>query len=167
VSGTAALPGVALRLDVNGTRHDVSVPAGATLLAVVRDDLGLTGTKEACGRGECGACTMLVAGAPVMSCLVLAARVRGPVTTIEGLAQESADLRAALADTGGAQCGFCTPGQVVRAAALLREGGAVSDEAGLRRRLSGNICRCTGYDGIVDAIVRVAAQRSAAARRAS
>jgi aerobic-type carbon monoxide dehydrogenase small subunit (CoxS/CutS family) len=161
------MTGAALRLEVNGVRHEVSAPLAATLLDVVRGRLGLTGTKEACGRGECGACTMLVNGLPVMSCLLLAARVRGPVTTIEGLTDESADLRAALADTGGAQCGFCTPGQVVRASALLREGGILSDEAGLRRRLSGNICRCTGYDGIVEAVVRVAAQRGTTRRRAS
>ncbi len=157
----------ALRLDVNGVRHEVSVPVASTLLEVVRGRLGLTGTKEACGRGECGACTMLVAGVPVMSCLLLAARVRGAVTTIEGLAEESADLRAVLGDTGGAQCGFCTPGQVVRAVALLREEGVLTDEADLRRRLSGNICRCTGYDGIMEAIVRVAAHRATTRRRAS
>ena len=161
------MEGAGLRLDVNGVRHEVRAPVAATLLDVVRSHLGLTGTKQACGRGECGACTMLVAGVPVMSCLLLAAQVRGAVTTIEGLAEESADVRAALADTGGAQCGFCTPGQVVRAVALLRDAVVVRDETALRRQLSGNLCRCTGYDGIVNAIVRVAAQRHVTRGRAS
>src|SRR4051812_21166297 len=106
-------------LKVNGTERAVECVGAAALLEVLRGPLGLRGTKEACGRGECGACTVLVDGVPVMACLTLAAQVRGDVTTIEGLAAESSDLRAAFADCGAFQCGFCTPGQIVNATALL------------------------------------------------
>lgn len=128
------------------------------LLDVVRDRFGLTGAKEACGRGECGACTVLVDGVPVVSCITLATRVTGEVTTIEGLADEAAPLRAAFADCGAFQCGFCTPGQIVRGTALLRAG-LPADDGALRREMSGNVCRCTGYTGIIDALR--AAERAA------
>jgi aerobic-type carbon monoxide dehydrogenase small subunit (CoxS/CutS family) len=121
------------------------------LLDVLRDRLGLTGTKEACGRGECGACTVLIDGRPVLSCIALAARVTGQVETIEGLADESRPLREAFADRGAFQCGFCTPGQIVRGVSLLRAGFPATD-AELRRAISGNICRCTGYGAIVEAL---------------
>ena len=150
------------RLIVNGAAVEIDAAPGARLLDVLRDRLGLTGTKEACGRGECGACTVLVDGRPVMSCLALLATVRGSVTTIEGLAQDNTDLREAFADCGAFQCGFCTPGQIVRAAALLGEDWPASAEARerfVRQRLSGNICRCTGYAGIVEAVLRTAARR--------
>jgi aerobic-type carbon monoxide dehydrogenase small subunit (CoxS/CutS family) len=137
-------------LTVNGRPIEIGVEPDDRLLDVLRDRLGLLGTKEACGRGECGACTVLVRGRPVMSCLVLAARVDS-VETIEGLREEARALREAFADTGAFQCGFCTPGQIVRGVALLREG-LPADEQALRREISGNICRCTGYSGIVRAL---------------
>ena len=130
------------------------------LLDVLRDRLGLTGTKEGCGRGECGACTVLIHGAPVLSCITLAARVRGGVETVEGVAENAQDLAGAFADFGGFQCGFCTPGQIVRGEALLRQG-LPPDEADLRRAISGNVCRCTGYNGIIDALRRCELERSA------
>jgi aerobic-type carbon monoxide dehydrogenase small subunit (CoxS/CutS family) len=129
------------------------------LLDVLRDELGLTGTKDACGRGECGACTVLIDGRPVLACITLARRVTGHVQTVEGLADEHADLRAEFAATAGFQCGFCTPGQLVRAVALLRSGLPEDDDT-LRREMSGNICRCTGYQGIVEALRRTAAART-------
>ena len=138
---------------VNGTVHvdqDRLAP-GTRLIDVLREQLGLTGTKEGCGRGECGACTVLVDGRPVLSCIQLAVRVTGEVETVEGLAEESRPLRQAFARRAAFQCGFCTPGQIVRGTALLRRGLPVT-EGELRRALSGNICRCTGYQGIVDAL---------------
>ena len=149
-------------LQVNGFSHQISVVPGTPLLQVLREALGLTGTKEACGRGECGACTVLLDGKPVLSCLALVDITHGNVTTIEGLADTAADLRRAFADFGAFQCGFCTPGQIVCATALLAEEWPErSDEVErfVRRRMSGNICRCTGYTGIVDAILHVRAAR--------
>ncbi|GAA4987945.1 xanthine dehydrogenase subunit E [Yinghuangia aomiensis] len=124
-------------LTVNGSPHDVPVEPGDRLLDVLRGPLGLTGTKEACGVGECGACTVLLDGRPVMSCLTPAFRVTGEVTTVEGVAAAAPGLCRAFADEGGFQCGFCTPGQLVAA-----YGGA--DPAG-------TLCRCTGYAGIMRA----------------
>ena len=143
-----------LDLEVNGRRHELEVSPGERLLDVLRERLGLLGSKEGCGRGECGACTVLVAGRPTLSCITLAGRVRGSVETVEGLAEEAASLREAFADHGAFQCGFCTPGQIVRGVSLLREG-LPADEGSLRRLVSGNICRCTGYVGIVDALRQV------------
>lgn len=150
-------------LVINGRMVDVTVPAGTRLLDLLRDTLHLTGTKEACGRGECGACTVLIDGRPMASCLALVDTTDGAVTTIEGLATAFADLRQAFADHGAFQCGFCTPGQIVRAAALFAEewpASLVEREAFIRHRMSGNICRCTGYTGIVDAILAVADARA-------
>jgi aerobic-type carbon monoxide dehydrogenase small subunit (CoxS/CutS family) len=162
------MPSIHVALHVNGERHDLEIAPGDTLLAVLRDGLGLTGAKEACGRGECGSCTVLVDGVAVLSCVQLACLVRGNVTTVEGLTEECRDLREAFADTGGFQCGFCTSGQIVRAAALLRSDLPTDRneaERVVRYQISGNICRCTGYNGIVDAILAVAAQRRLSADR--
>lgn len=143
---------------VNGEQvHEVSFAPDERLLDVLRGRLGLTGTKEACGRGECGACTVLVGGRPVLSCITLAGRVQDRVETIEGLAEEARGLRAAFADRGAFQCGFCTPGQIVRGVSLLREGLPTRDLE-LRHALAGNICRCTGYVGIVQALRDAEAQ---------
>jgi aerobic-type carbon monoxide dehydrogenase small subunit (CoxS/CutS family) len=149
-------------LVVNGEEVLAGVEFGPDelLLDVLRDRLGLTGTKEGCGRGECGACTVLVQGAPVLSCITLASRVEGQVETVESVAEEAEDLAGAFADLGGFQCGFCTPGQIVRGQALLREGLPAADDD-LRRAISGNICRCTGYNGIIDALRRTEFERSA------
>jgi len=151
-----------LSLVINGLRQEFDAQDGATLLEILRERLGLTGTKEACGRGECGACTVQIGGVPHLACITLAALVAEPVTTIEGLAAEWTDLRRAFAEHGGFQCGFCTAGQIVHAAAILTEGlpeNAAEAESVLRHRLSGNICRCTGYAGIVDAVMSVARAR--------
>jgi aerobic-type carbon monoxide dehydrogenase small subunit (CoxS/CutS family) len=146
---------------VNNVQHvdERSLPAAMRLLDLLREQLGLTGTKEACGRGECGACTVLVDGKPALACITLARRVSGHVETIEGVADEAADLRASFADSAAFQCGFCTPGQVVRGVSLLR-GGVPPDERQLREAISGNICRCTGYQGIVNAIRDTARARA-------
>jgi len=144
-------------LEVNGQRHDLEVRPGERLLDVLRDRLALLGSKEGCGRGECGACTVLIEGRPVLSCITLAVRVRGSVETIEGVAEEAWALREAFADHGAFQCGFCTPGQIVRGVSLLRDGLPEDDHA-LRRMMSGNVCRCTGYVGIMAALRQV--QRS-------
>ncbi len=144
---------------VNGRAAEVEFAPGDSLLHVLRERLRLTGAKEACGRGECGACTVLVDGVSVMSCVMLASLVRGEVTTPEGLADEARDLREAFADAGAFQCGYCTPGQIVRASALLREGGRL-DERTVRERMSGNVCRCTGYTQIVDAVLTTARRRA-------
>jgi aerobic-type carbon monoxide dehydrogenase small subunit (CoxS/CutS family) len=151
-------------LVVNRAHHRVQVEPMTTLLEVLRNQLGLVGAKEACGRGECGACTVLVGGATVNACVTLALRVRAPVVTVEGLADRFVDLRQAFADNGAFQCGFCTPGMIVRAAWLVEffTGPWSRDE--IRRQLAGNVCRCTGYQGIVDAILATRAAREATAR---
>lgn len=151
-------------LVVNGRR--VLAASSRTLASVLRDDLDLTAAKVACGRGECGACTVLVHGRPTMACVTAAGLVRGPVETLEALADEVTDLREEFADTGAFQCGFCTPGQLVHAAALARRAEelvAQDDVPGaVRARLSGNICRCTGYQAITGAVCSVLERRAAA-----
>lgn len=154
---------VPVALRVNGTLHVVQTPVHRTLLDLLRDTFGLTGTKESCREGACGACTVLLDGRPVTACLVLAASADGrSVVTIEGVAGDGAlhPVQEALVACGGVQCGYCTPGVVLSAVALLAE---VADptEAQIRRALSGNLCRCTGYAKIVEA-VQVAARRLAA-----
>jgi aerobic-type carbon monoxide dehydrogenase small subunit (CoxS/CutS family) len=158
-----------VRVRVNGERHDGPANASVTLAELLREELGLTSVKTACGLGECGACTVLVDGCPVLACVTLAARTHGEVTTAEGLAGtgEADDLRAAFAEYGAFQCGFCTPGHVVHAAALLRRGlPQPADEQArfVREQLCGNLCRCTGYGAIVAAVCATAARRVAAAR---
>jgi carbon-monoxide dehydrogenase small subunit len=156
-----------LRLEVNGERHDVVVEAGRTLLEVLRDDLGLTGTKTNCLAAECGVCTVLLDGLAVNACLVLAATARGrAITTIEGLARDGQlhPLQQAFIDHGAVQCGYCIPGMIMAAAGFLAEHPApTSDEA--REALAGNLCRCTGYGKIIDAVTD-AARRMATPGRA-
>ena len=156
------------RLTVNGTPAEVDVPGMRRLLDVLREDLALTGTKEGCGEGECGACTVLIDGAPVDACLVPVCQVAGAdVRTVEGLAAPASDpaeaaaldpLQVAFLKTGGAQCGICTPGMLMAARAYLDAGGGPDDDA-IREAIAGNLCRCTGYTKIVDAIMLVAADR--------
>jgi carbon-monoxide dehydrogenase small subunit len=150
-----------LAVSVNGDPYRREVAPDATLLDVLREDLGLTGTKWGCKTGDCGACTVLVAGEPVVSCLQLAQQVQGrEITTVEGLGRdgELGDLQAAFVRNGAAQCGFCTPGMIVAAEALLRHNAAPT-EAEVREALAGNLCRCTGYNKIVDAVLEVARTR--------
>ena len=150
---------VQLRLNLNGEEAEVSFAPYKTLLEVLREDLGLTGTKHGCELGECGACTVLVDGTPVLSCLQLAVECEGrSVETIEGLARGNAlhPLQAAFADHGGSQCGYCTPGVIMTAKALLGEEPNPSRDR-IREATSGNLCRCTGYNQIVESIEVAAA----------
>jgi carbon-monoxide dehydrogenase small subunit len=145
---------IAVTFTLNGEKRSFQVPAGRRLLDLLRDDAGLTGTKEGCGAGECGACTVLLDGRPVTSCLVLAASVEGcEVVTVEGLGGAAGHLhpfQRALVDTGGVQCGFCTPGVAVTGAAIVALD--VADPAEQARLLAGNLCRCTGYTKIFAAL---------------
>ena len=145
-------------LSVNGVPYPVELEPGTSLLAAVRDVVGLTGAKEGCDDSECGACMMLLDGKPVNSCSYLALQAEGSdVTTVEGLAKgdELSPLQAAFLEHGGVQCGFCTPGMLISATALLEDNRAPSADE-VRIALSGNLCRCTGYDGIVRAVLAVA-----------
>ena len=145
-------------INVNGTGHQVDVDGDIPLLWVLRDVLGMTGTKFGCGIGQCGACTVHVNGKRVLSCLTLAAQCEGyAVTTIEGLAPPgtSHPLQDAFVARDGFQCGFCTPGQIMSASALIGEGRAGSDDE-IREFMSGNLCRCGAYPNIVAAIRDVA-----------
>ena len=160
---------LSLSFTVNGRKRSVRVPPMKRLLDVLREDCGLTGTKEGCGEGECGACTVLVDGAPVNSCLVPVAQAAGTrIVTVEGLAKGPALslLQRAFVERGGTQCGICTPGILVTSHALLaRTKGRVPSEDEVRVALAGNLCRCTGYQKIVDA-VRAAAKLPAKPKRA-
>ena len=150
---------------VNGDPVEVEAPGMRRLLDVLREDLALTGTKEGCGEGECGACTVLLDGAAVDSCLVPVCQVAGArVATVEGLATEAPEgrvldpLQTAFLEAGGAQCGICTPGMLMAARAYLDAGGG-PDEAAIRTAIAGNLCRCTGYTKIVEAIAIAAGGR--------
>ena len=139
-----------MKLLVNGQEHVVDVPVGTSLAGVLRERIGLTGTKIACNEGHCGACTVMVDGAPVLSCITLVHAVEGEVTTIEGLRDHP--LVAAFVRADAVQCGFCTPGQVVSAAALVAANPEpTSDE--IRHAMAGNICRCGTYPKIEEAIL--------------
>ena len=149
-----------IRFTVNGRQVERETDAQTRLLDLLREDLALTGTKEGCGEGECGACTVLIDGRAVNSCLVLAPQVDGKsVLTIEGLAKGAAlhPIQQAFVETGGVQCGFCTPGFIMSTYALLQENPSPSDDE-ILTALEGNLCRCTGYTKIVEA-VRTAAER--------
>ena len=149
---------------VNGDPVEVTAAGSRRLLDVLREDLGLTGTKEGCGEGECGACSVLVDGAVVDACLVPVSQVRGAsVATVEGLARDDAlnALQQAFLETGGAQCGICTPGMLMAGEAFLASGAEPSDE-NIREAIAGNLCRCTGYIKIIDAIALAARRRGPA-----
>ncbi|MEZ4588971.1 MAG: (2Fe-2S)-binding protein [Gemmatimonadales bacterium] len=140
-------------LTVNGGSRTLEVAVGATLLDLLRDQLGLTGAKRGCDRGECGACTVLLDGRPALSCLTLAVSIDGStVTTIEGVgAEEPHPLQTAFVEHDALQCGFCTPGQIMAGIACLESGASDSDER-VRAWMSGNLCRCAAYPQIVAAI---------------
>jgi aerobic carbon-monoxide dehydrogenase small subunit len=145
---------VALNITVNGEKHQLEVDPQRTLLEVIRQELGLTGAKEGCGVGECGACTVLLNGRPVDSCLVLALQAEGAdIVTIEGLARDGQPdpLQSAFVENGAVQCGFCTPGMILTSKALLDQSANPGRDE-IKQALAGNFCRCTGYNKIVDAV---------------
>ena len=149
---------VHLELTVNGETQQVSFPPYKTLLEVLREDLNLTGTKHGCELGECGACAVLIDGQPVLACLELAVQCEGrAIQTIEGLAEGTTlhPLQAAFADVGGSQCGYCTSGMLMTAKALLDKEPAPSRER-IKEALSGNLCRCTGYQQIWESVEEAA-----------
>jgi carbon-monoxide dehydrogenase small subunit len=149
---------IAITVTVNGRAHQMMVAPQETLLKLLRERLLLTGTKESCGEGECGACTVIVDGRAVNSCLVLAAEADGcEVLTIEGLAQndELEPLQQAFIDAGAVQCGFCTPGMIMSARALLAQNPRPTEQE-VKDALCGNLCRCTGYTRIVSAVLAAA-----------
>ena len=143
-----------IRFILNGEKKEFETPADRRVVDLLREDLGLTGTKESCGMGECGACTILVDGMTRLSCLMLAAQVQGrSITTIEGLGSKEIlhPVQKAFVEKGAVQCGFCIPGMVLASVDLLREHSVPTREE-IREGLVGNLCRCTGYQKIVDAV---------------
>jgi carbon-monoxide dehydrogenase small subunit len=149
-----------ISLTVNGQQHNVSVPARRTLVDMLRYDIGLTGTKEACSVGVCGACTVLMDGAIVASCLTLAVQADGAdITTIEGIGtpEHLSPVQQAFIDCGGFQCGICTPGQIVAATALLNENAKPTEDE-IKEWLMGNLCRCTGYYQIIESVQKASGQ---------
>lgn len=147
-----------IKVNINGEPVEMAVEPNTTLLAFIREQVGLTGVKHGCGLGDCGACTVIMDGKPVNSCLVLAVQANGrDVITIEGLAQNGRlhPIQRSFVDNGAIQCGFCTPGMILSAKALLDKNPKPSEEQ-IRRAISGNLCRCTGYQKIVEAIQEAA-----------
>lgn len=147
-----------VELTVNGEPYEVAVDPHRTLLEVLREEIGLTGSKEGCGLGSCGACTVIIEGKAVLACLTLALTVRGKeIRTVEGLAkgQEFSVLQKAFIEHGAIQCGFCTPGMLMSATALLSKNPHPNNDE-IKKAISGNLCRCTGYAKIVEAIRSVA-----------
>jgi carbon-monoxide dehydrogenase small subunit len=144
---------IQVELTVNGQRHVLEVEPNLTLVDVLRNELGLTGTKQGCGEGKCGSCTVLLDGVPVHSCLLLAVQADGAeITTIEGLSpDEPHPLQVSFAEKGAIQCGFCTPGIILTAKALLDQN-PHPENRDIKRAISGHLCRCTGYIKIIDAI---------------
>jgi carbon-monoxide dehydrogenase small subunit len=156
-----------IRMMVNGQWRDVEAPPLSRLLDSLRVTMRCTGTKEGCGEGECGACTVLLDGVPVNSCLVATGQCEGrEIVTVEGLAirEELNELQECFVTSGGAQCGICTPGMLLSAEALLRDNPTPTDDE-IRDAIAGNLCRCTGYQRIVDAIASAAAKLAAKADR--
>ena len=152
-----------ITLIINGQAEELLVPSNMTLLHALRDQLGLTGTKNGCEAGECGACTVLVDGEPFNSCLTLAVELDGrEITTIEGLSSNGklTPLQQAFADLNAVQCGYCTPGMLMAATALLRRNPKPTEED-IQKALVGNLCRCTGYQRIIDAIMEASQQGGA------
>ena len=146
---------------VNGDAYDLDVPANKTMLDVLRDELCLTGTKEGCGAGECGACTVIVDGLPVNACLVLAPEMDGMhITTVEGLAKdgELSPVQKAFVEHAALQCGFCTPGFIMTAVEILESGRRYTRDE-LKKLLSGHLCRCTGYENIINAVEKTMNKR--------
>jgi carbon-monoxide dehydrogenase small subunit len=153
---------VSFAFTVNGASVEVEATGMRRLLDVLREDLGLTGTKEGCGEGECGACSVLLDGDVVDACLVPVSQAQGAsVKTVEGLAPEGTlgALQQAFLETGGAQCGICTPGMLMAGEAFLESGARATDE-NIREAIAGNLCRCTGYTKIIDAIALAAERRA-------
>lgn len=151
-----------IRLQVNGFEYDLLIKPHWTLADVLRDELGLTGTKKGCGKGECGACTVIVDGEAILSCLVLAIQTQGKhILTIEGLAQEGKldVLQDAFVQYGAIQCGYCTPGMIMTARAFLNKNPLPSVEE-IKKALSGNLCRCTGYLKIIEAVKKASIDES-------
>lgn len=147
-----------ITVEVNGRTHEVAVPPRRTLAEMLREDLDMTGTKQGCGEGECGACTVLVDGRPTSSCIMLAVEADGrEVTTIEGVARngELHPIQTAFIEAGAIQCGFCSPGMILSSKALLDRNPAPTAHE-IRSALSGNLCRCTGYQKIVEAVDKAA-----------
>jgi len=154
---------VSIELKINGEIHALSVKPNETLLDVLRDKIGLTGTKKGCDTGQCGACTVLLDGKPVPSCLMLAVDVKNSeILTIEGLAENGSlhSLQEAFVSEGAVQCGYCTPGMILSAKALLDQNPHPSEQE-IKEAISGNLCRCTGYVKIIQAISCAAAKGSA------
>lgn len=151
-----------IRLQVNGFEYDLLIKPHWTLVDVLRDELGLTGTKKGCGKGECGACTVIVDGEAVLSCLSLAIQMEGKrILTIEGLSPDGKlhALQDAFVRYGAIQCGYCTPGMIMTASAFLQKNPLPSEEE-IKKALSGNLCRCTGYVKIIEAVKNASIQES-------